>query len=181
METKNTYLEINIGPMFSGKTSKLIDIYKKFAYCNIPVISINHISDTRYSNELLSSHDKLMIPCIQSNLLLELDDKYIQSYDVILINEAQFFPDLIPFVKYMLKFGKKIYLFGLDGDFERNKFGDILDLIPLCDNVYKLHALCALCKNGRQGIFSKRISNETHQVLVGSDNYIPVCRECYEI
>ena len=34
IDTKNAYLEINLGPMFSGKTSKLIDIYKKYSYCN---------------------------------------------------------------------------------------------------------------------------------------------------
>jgi thymidine kinase len=25
-----------------------------------------------------------------------------------------------------------------------------------------------------------RLSNETEQMVVGSDNYIPVCRRCYE-
>jgi len=38
-----------------------------------------------------------------------------------------------------------------------------------------------MCKDGTPGIFSKRISGEKQQVLVGSDNYIPVCRNCYEM
>ena len=74
---------------------------------------------------------------------------------------------------------KKVYVCGLDGDFERKKFGQILDLIPLCDTVTKLTSLCSLCKNGTKGIFSKRITSETEQTVVGSDNYIPVCRNCY--
>ena len=80
----------------------------------------------------------------------------------------------------LLKNGKKIYVCGLDGDFERKKFGQILDLIPLCDKVSKLTSLCSICKNGTPGIFSKRITTEKKQTVVGSDNYIPVCRNCYD-
>jgi thymidine kinase len=108
-------------------------------------------------------------------------DKFkIATSNVILINEGQFFPDLFEFVNELLKEDKKVYVCGLDGDFERKKFGQILDLIPLCDKVTKLTSLCSICKNGTPGIFSKRISTEKQQTVVGSDNYIPVCRNCYE-
>lgn len=180
INSKNAYLEINLGPMFSGKTSKLIDIYKKYLYCNIPVVSINHECDNRYSETMLSSHDKIMVPCVKVKDLEEIDAFTFNKYEVFLINEGQFFSDLISFVEKLLSFGKKVYVFGLDGDFERKRFGEILDLIPLCDNVYKLHSLCGICKTGKRGIFSKRVTEEKSQVLVGSNNYIPACRECYE-
>jgi thymidine kinase len=106
--------------------------------------------------------------------------KLLRKSDVILINEGQFFPDLYEVVVDMLKYNKKIYISGLDGDFERKKFGSILDLIPLCDNVKKLKSLCSLCKNGTPGIFSMRLTQEKEQTVVGSSNYIPVCRNCYE-
>ena len=48
------YLELILGPMFSGKTSRLIDLYKQYTYCNIPVMVINHADDNRYDNVLLS-------------------------------------------------------------------------------------------------------------------------------
>jgi thymidine kinase len=67
----------------------------------------------------------------------------------------------------------------LDGDFERKKFGTILDLIPLCDKVRKLTSLCSTCKDGTLAIFSMRLTKEKEQTVVGSDNYIPVCRKCY--
>ena len=110
-----------------------------------------------------------------------LKDKFeIRMSNVILINEGQFFPDLEEFVNLLLKNGKKIYVCGLDGDFERKKFGQILDLVPICDKIYKLTSLCSLCKNGTKGIFSMRLTNEKEQTVVGSENYIPVCRECYD-
>jgi len=178
---RNAYLELIIGPMFSGKTSRIVEIYKQCKFCNIPVSVINHSIDVRYDEELLSTHDKVKIPCIKSDKLMELwNNEELLTSDVILINEGQFFADLQEFVNKLLEKGKKIYICGLDGDFERKKFGQLLDLIPLCDKVTKLTSLCNLCKNGKAGIFSKRISLEKEQTVVGADNYIPVCRECYK-
>lgn len=207
-----SYLELFIGPMFSGKTSKLVEIYKQCVFCNIPVAVINHSIDKRYDDTLLSTHDKVMIPCIQTNKLKDVwyydegsdvvlqegendkniidkqvvlhrldDSAKLINADVILINEGQFFEDLLPAINHMLLHNKKIYVGGLDGDFERKKFGQILDLIPLCDKVTKMTSLCGLCKNGTPGIFSKRITKEKEQTVVGSDNYIPVCRSCFYI
>jgi thymidine kinase len=176
------YLEVIIGPMFSGKTSKLIEIYKQCKFCNIPVAVINHSADTRYDNTMLSTHDKTMIPCIQTEKLerLLLNKTFMKAH-VILINEGQFFEDLYNFVECMLLENKKVYVAGLDGDFERKKFGQILELIPICDKVSKLSSLCSMCKNGEPGIFSMRMTQDKSQVLIGSDNYLPVCRNCYEI
>jgi thymidine kinase len=195
MPNKSAYLEIILGPMFSGKTSKLLDIYRKCSFCNIPIAVLNHCADTRYHETMLSNHDKIMIPCIQTKTLNEVwnytdleapfekvaqNHLKLRSADVILINEAQFFDDLVSCVKDMLKEKKKVYVSGLDGDFQQKKFGTILELIPLCDKVSKLSSICGLCKNGTDGIFSMRLTNETTQMVIGSENYIPVCRNCLE-
>jgi len=190
------YLELIIGPMYSGKTSKLLEIYKQCKFCNISVAVINHSLDKRYHESMLSSHDKIMVPCLNvDNLtniwynngeidLIEFADKsgykLIRESEVILINEGQFFNDLHNVVNDMLKNNKVVYVCGLDGDFERKKFGQVLDLIPLCDKVNKLTSLCSSCKNGTPGIFSMRITNEKEQTVIGSENYLPVCRMCYD-
>jgi thymidine kinase len=179
---KNSYLEIILGSMFSGKTSRLVEIYKQYKFCNIPIVVINHSIDNRYDENMLSTHDNVKIPCIKTNKLLDLiDSEDVYFSQVILINEGQFFPDLFLFVEDMLSVVNKktIYVCGLDGDFKRNRFGEIIDLIPLCDKVTKLTSLCSICKDGTPGIFSKRITKEKEQTVVGADNYIPVCRNCY--
>ena len=181
-QNNSGYLELIIGPMYAGKTSKLLEIYKQCQFCNIPVSIINHKIDNRYHDTMMSSHDKLMAPCVQTDKLTNVwyDVLYeIRSSDVILINEGQFFTDLYNVVVDMLKNNKKVYICGLDGDFKREKFGQILDLIPLCDKVTKLTSLCSICKDGTPGIFTLRLTDEKQQTIVGSDNYIPVCRKCY--
>jgi thymidine kinase len=140
---------------------------------------------------MISSHDKIMAPCLQAKELKDVwsmddtsismkNDDILKKSDIILINEGQFFSDLYDVVIDMLKHKKQIYICGLDGDFERKKFGNILDLIPLCDKITKLSSLCSKCKNGTLGIFSLRLTNEKTQTVIGSENYIPVCRKCYE-
>lgn len=194
IENTHGYLELIIGPMFSGKTSKLIEIYKQCVFCNISVCVINHSFDTRYHDKLLSSHDKVMVPCLQATELNEIwtkneslndsdnsENNKIKQTEVFLINEGQFFPDLYEVVLDMLQHKKIVYVCGLDGDFERKRFGQIIDLIPHSDTITKLTSLCSLCKNGSRGIFSMRLTNEKQQTLIGSDNYIPVCRKCYKI
>jgi thymidine kinase len=171
------YLELFVGPMFSGKTSRLIEVYKQCKFCNISVTAINHCIDNRYDDTLLSTHDQIKIPCLKTERISDIPKNELG--DVILINEGQFFEDLYDCVIDMLANGKKIYVCGLDGDFERKKFGTILDLIPICDNITKLTSLCSICKDGTPGIFSMRLTEEKQQTLVGSDNYIPVCRKCY--
>jgi thymidine kinase len=180
----NGYLEVIVGPMFSGKTSRIINLYKQYKYCNIPVIVVNHNDDNRYDNELLSNHDNIKIACFKCYEIKEMIAKYYTllntQHVVILINEGQFFDDLYDSVSYLVNdMDKCVYVCGLDGDFKSNKFGQILDLIPICDNVYKLHSICVKCKNGKRAIFTNRKTNDKEQKLIGVDTYEPLCRKCY--
>ncbi len=185
------YLEIIKGPMFSGKTTRLLDIHKKYTFCDINTLVINYEKDNRYSNEMLSSHDRVMIPCVKVARLAEIATIYGGVYNTtpyfndflkakaILINEGQFFPDIVEWVKIAVeKYHKNVYICGLNSDFQRNKFGNWLDLEVLCDNVVMLQSFCSKCKK-RPAIFSHRLSDEQELEVIGADCYIPVCRKCY--
>jgi thymidine kinase len=181
------YLELILGPMFSGKTTQIIQIHNNYSYIGKKVVVINFSEDKRYHDTMLSTHDRKMIPCILSDDLVDnwsntLNPHYseMNEADVILINEGQFFKGLKEVVIDMIeKQGKIVYICGLDGDFKRQKFGELLDLIPYCDKVTKLTSLCSVCRNGKKGLFSCRVTKETAQVVIGSDNYKPLCRSCY--
>ena len=181
------YLGIYLGPMFSGKTTKLIQLHKTHTYIGKKVVVINYIGDKRYHDTMLSTHDRIMIPCILISDIKDLwknpENSYyndIHSADTILINEGQFFKGLYEIVLEMVEREKKeVHICGLDGDFKRNIFGEVLQLIPYCDHVEKLTSLCSCCKDGTPGLFSHRITNENEQIVVGSDNYKPLCRKCY--
>lgn len=171
-------LDLILGSMFSGKTTRLIELYHEFKNKNINVVAINFADDTRYHDTMLSTHDNVMIPCIQCHNLNEIiDNENIKNSSVVLINEGQFFQDIFEAsVKLVETYHKHVVICGLDGDFKRIKFGRICDLIPLCDSIIKLQAKCNC---GKDAIFSHRVTNELAQVVIGSSNYIPLCRTCY--
>ena len=179
------YLGIYMGPMYSGKTSKLLELYKQFTFCNVNTAVINFAEDTRYTKEsMVSTHDKQMIPCIMSTSLFEsfpLESEAFKHYSVYLINEGQFFYDIVDWVKTAVghPHNKRIYICGLDGDFQRDVFGKWLDLIAYSDTVQKLTSICCDCRN-ESAIFSHRVTSETEQKVIGSESYIPLCRSCYE-
>lgn len=190
------YLELWTGPMYSGKTSKILELYKQFTFCGISNCVINYEEDNRYqdSETHLSSHDQIRIPCIRSKTMAEIADivsvgeaksgKYLDKFlasKVILINEGQFFPDIVEWVRTAVDvYNKKVYICGLDGDFERKSFtGNWLDLTRYCDKIYKLHSFCNKCKK-KPAIFSHRLNQDnTLQKVIGADMYIPLCRKCF--
>jgi len=183
-ESKIGYLELIIGPMFSGKTTALIELENDYREDDgFTSFVINHGDDNRYGTDgFMRTHDRRKLLAHHGKKLMDfLKDPHILEYDVILINEGQFFPDLVKFVIIMVEVHKKkVHVAGLNGDFRKNVFGDILKLIPHCDDVRKLSANCGICKKQRIGIFSMRKTRETEQKLVGANNYVAACRECYE-
>lgn len=173
-------LHLIIGPMFAGKTSHLVENYKKCMLCNIPCIVINHSDDNRYDENNLCTHDKISIPCVKAVNLINIY-KNIAKNSVVLINEGQFFNDLYDIViKMVEEMDMTVYVYGLDGDFQRKPFGQILNLIPICDSVQKLQSFCAKCKDATLALFSHRIVNDNNQILIGSAaQYVPLCRKCF--
>ena len=160
-------LTLTLGCMYAGKTSALIKLVKHIPQEKYIVIDYDRC-EIPYLSEL-TSHDEVCIPCMKSQYLMDID---VSSVDTILINEAQFFSDIVPFVETMKH--KYIHIYGLDGDFKQELFGNLLSLIPKCDSYMKLYATC-IC--GQPAPFSKRLSTNVEQYLP-DDKYRPSCRFC---
>lgn len=188
------FLSVTLGPMWSGKTSTLVDKYKQCQLCHITTLPINYDFDTRYGDNVISTHDERKIPCCMVNKLSdisnicggELTEAFIQA-TVILINEAQFFKDIKEWVICAVEtHHKHIYICGLDGDFKKETFGNFLELIPYCDEIVKLKSICMKCKV-KSAIFTQRINepdnnavDKTTQIVIGTSIYKPLCRLCYK-
>ena len=176
-ETRQGSLSIAVGPMFSGKTTWILEKYYIHKNRGKKCYPINYIEDTRYSQTQIVTHNGMKIDCFRcKEINTLLTDEVINNHDIFLINEGQFFIDLVSAVNKLLNAKKKIYVSGLDGDFKQQKFGNILDLVPNCDKIVKLRSICHYCKD--YGIFTKRLTNETQQKIIGINNYITVCRKC---
>jgi len=184
----SSYLEICFGPMFSGKTSYLLSIIIDNLKKNKKILYVNSDKDIR-ATTAFSTHnphyrnikfDSPNIMFIKSHCLANLD---YEPYDIILIDEAQFFEvkdDLKDTVQNLVKlFNKTVYVGGLISDYNCQRFGNLLDLCVIADSIKILKADCQLCNGIKQNAsFTKRTTPDTEQIVVG-DDYMPVCRFHY--
>jgi thymidine kinase len=177
-------LDIIIGPMFAGKSSRIADIVSRYEALRSRVLLVKPKCDNRYDSSDTShvTHNKRKTVCISVNDLEDIPKQAVTNSDIIIVDEAQFFKYLVPFCEWIVDtHNKKLYLVGLDGDSNRRKFGEILDCIPLADRVEKLHAFCKKCANGTPGLFSSRKAEAPSDLVTigGDDLYETLCRECY--
>lgn len=187
-------LDIITGPMFSGKSTELLRRLLIEAELGSPVLYINHALDKERSSGNYSTHNPLYrksvencpnIKFISLENLRDIERGEIVMYDIIGIDEANFFPDLKDKVEIIVEELKKhVIVSGLTGSYQRTKFGQILDLEPLSDTFTKLRSYCKkCCEKGirRHAPFTHRLINSDELTVVGGkDSYIPVCRECYQ-
>jgi thymidine kinase len=174
-------LELIIGNMFSGKSTELIRRINKERSISKKIVVINFSGDNRYSSNSVATHDNTKTSCLKLSKLSEITPNMINMYESFFIDEGQFFTDLYTVVKDLVdNHNKHVVVSGLDADSNRQPFGDLIKLIPICDSVDKLTAYCNKCNNGVIAPFTKRINTNTTQPVVdigGSDKYIPVCRK----
>ncbi len=174
-------LEIIIGPMFSGKSTEIIRRIRLLQKIDKKIIVVKPIIDNRYTSDKITSHNYESVDCVVINNLADIDQSIIKTHDTIVIDEGQFFEDLVDTVEFWLKsFNINIIVAGLDGDFQQKPIGKILNLIPLSNKCIKLNSLCNMCKDGTEAPFSFRLVQSKEAVLVGgSDKYMPLCRTHY--
>lgn len=177
-------LTLLIGCMFAQKTTELIRRIRRYQSIGYNVLVVNHSCDNRYSeDECIASHDRMLEQAVMADRLADLD-KRVRSgqYKVVAIDEAQFFPDLFEYItRWADETNVHFVIAGLDGTSERKPFGDLLKLIPHSEEVERLYALCAFCKDGTTASYSKYISaTKAGDVEVGgAERYRPVCRYHY--
>lgn len=173
-------IEIILGCMFSGKSTEMMRRCSREEIIGKKVLYVNHEFDTRTGN-FVQTHTQHRKDAIKLSKLNDLSDNTFLQYDVIGIDEGQFFPDLLEFVLKCEKHNKTVIISGLDGDSNRKPFGQILDCIPLCNSVVKLTAMDMVDKDGSEGIFSLRIDDDNkNQILVGAqDKFLAVSRKNY--
>ena len=180
MENQNSgKIEVIIGPMFSGKSTRLIEIIRKYTYKAKKTIMIKFHADKRYSNKSeVVTHDLVKYDSIECQNLLNSFD-ILKNYDVIGIDEGQFFPDLVETCEKLSLLKKIVIVAALNGDFRREPFQVVSRLLSKADKIKLMKAYCFNCHKDAK--FSLRIVQSNETVLIGAgEAYKPACRECHK-
>lgn len=192
-------LTVFTGPMFSGKTTSMLQEISRYTDISEKHKSliINHNIDNRNLNTVISSHSSFYKGLSNKIDIVSTDDLSkvnVDKYVVIGIDEANFFTGLKNTIEKWIELGKHIICAGLDGSYKIEKFGEISDLLHLSDKFIKLTAICSVCLeeliknkititpyNTTPAPFTKKINirKENNNVIDvgGAEKYVAVCRK----
>ena len=184
------HLSVFMGPMGAGKTTKAIEQATQMTALGFKVLYINSSLDTRILeggvDGVFTSHnssikylsDKVATVSCSSLALVNYD-----GYKVIIIDEAQFFDDLVVVVSKLVTDRKTVHVYSLTGDFNKERIGHAIDLIPQADVFVQLKAKCVDCittGNIVDAAFTYRTKQCDNTVTVGAfELYLPLCGKCY--
>jgi thymidine kinase len=156
------------GCMASGKSLYLISLIEKYQnHCKVGIYSNNPYIESRYNN--------LRIPCRQIRSAQEID---LEQFEIYAFDEAQLFDEeIVKICTKLTQKGKTVYVSGLDLDYKSIPFSGMATLMALATTVTKLQAQCSAC--GKPASRSFRITREKQRVLLGKENYTPLCLSCY--
>lgn len=185
-------LEIIFGSMYSGKSSNLIAKITRAADVGLKTLYINHNKDIRItesSDSVVSTHNsgfQKLSKKVKGIKIEKLSDVDVSDYDVIGIDEGQFFVGIVSIIRqWVLELNKRVIIASLDSDFMLRPFGEVHLLIGLCEpgHINKLYAICKKCDPNdlKEAGYTLKTSEDNSIIDPGGvDKYLPVCMKCYK-
>ncbi|MGI1690574.1 thymidine kinase [Thermoanaerobacter uzonensis] len=181
------FIEVIVGPMFSGKSEELIRRIKRAQIAKQKVQVFKPAIDDRYSIDKVVSHNGTNINAISIVKASEIIELLEEDTEVIAIDEIQFFDhSIVDVVREIADLGKRVICAGLDMDFRGEPFGPTPDIMAIAESVDKLTAICVKCGNPatrtQRLINGKPAKYDDPIILVGAqETYEARCRKCHEV
>lgn len=184
-------IELFIGPMFSGKTTRMLAKIDVESIAQQNCLVVKYAGDDRYdAGDDVVTHAQLRqspsdstpergaVRIVRASNLSDVQPAPDEL--IVGIDEGQFYPDLVARCEAWAFEGRRVVVAALDGDSAREAFGDVCRLVPLCEKVKKLRGVCMRCRQPDCAAFTVRHNTaSTDQILIGGKNiYRSVCRNC---
>lgn len=156
-------LRVICGPMFAGKTTRLIALLDAARGRGLSIAALKPDIDTRYHPTDLSAHTGQRFAARTITKPSELHEVEAQ---VVGLDEAHFFEaGLHSAVMVLVRRGCDVILAGLDRTSTNEPFGEMAALLVEADEVEKVKGVCAIC--GREAVHTVRLVPWTQRIVVG--------------
>lgn len=172
------------GPMFSGKSTALLQRMEKYLYAKKKILLIRPEKDNRgYFTHSENSLEKLKQKGLSILEVKRIDESFIKSlekenYKAIFIDEYFMIPGAYLFCN---NFTSDIYFAGLLASSEGTVFEEAKKILPFCNSIKFMQAVCVYC--GEEANMSLYVgeTKKKQSVVVDTNNdlYKPVCRKCW--
>ena len=168
-------IQLIIGPMFSGKTTELIRRLNRRKIAGNKVVLLRPKTDTRK----YLTHD-MMTHNLDEFFVNSISETDTSKYDVIGIDEGQFFTLLCEYSNQLANSGKIVIISGLNASSEQEPFNNIQKIIPYAEKITKMNAVCSKCGSDYAS-FSIYKNNDKYDAVKigGKESYDAYCRGCW--
>lgn len=174
------WIEVVVGPMFSGKSEELIRRLRRAEIAKQRVQIFKPAIDARYASDEIVSHSGLGIPSEAVAKAADVIEKVQARTEVIGIDEAQFLGEgLVEVCTQLADSGKRVIVAGLDTDYRGRPFEPMPRLLATAEEITKLLAICVRC--GNPAVHTQRLVESEELIVVGATGmYEARCRRCFE-
>jgi thymidine kinase len=174
------WIEVVVGPMFSGKSEELIRRLRRAEFARQRVQIFKPAIDERYATNEIISHSGLGIASDNILKASEIMKKVQPRTEVIGIDEAQFLGDeVVDVCTKLANLGKRVIVAGLDTDYRGRPFEPMPRLLAIAEEITKLLAICVRC--GNPAVHTQRLVESEELIVVGATGmYEARCRRCFE-
>jgi thymidine kinase len=174
------WIEVIVGPMFSGKSEELIRRLRRAEIARKKVQIFKPLIDDRYSKNGIVSHSGLEIPSDPVRDAHEIINKVHILTEVVGIDEGQFLGEgLVTVCQKLAEAGKRVIVSGLDMDYLGRPFEPLPRLLTVAEEITKLLAICIRC--GNPAVHTQRLVHSDELIVVGAKGmYEARCRRCFE-
>lgn len=174
------WIEVIVGPMFSGKSEELIRRLRRAEIARQRVQIFKPVIDQRYATNGIVSHSGLELASELVNDAHEITAKVQPRTEVIGVDEAQFLGEgVVEVCTKLADLGKRVIVTGLDTDFMGRPFDPMPRLLAVAEEITKLLAICVRC--GNPAVHTQRLFASEELIVVGASGmYEARCRRCFE-
>jgi len=174
------WIEVVVGPMFSGKSEELIRRLRRAEIARQRVQIFKPAIDARYAANEIVSHSGLGISSDNVSTAAEVLEKMQPRTEVVGIDEAQFLGEgILDVCTKLANMGKRVIVAGLDTDYRGRPFEPMPRLLAVAEEITKLLAICVRC--GNPAVHTQRLVESEELIVVGAGGaYEARCRRCFE-
>ena len=173
------------GPMYSGKSTSLFQRLERFLFAKKKILLLRPKKDDRgyfthsegINLEKLSARypDIFSVKEIVDFNLADNEDIKKQNIDAVFVDEYFMIPGIH---NLCLQTDFDVYFGGLLASSECELFEETIKILPFCDKIKKLNAICETC-GSELANYSFADFKKTSNIVIGDTKYKVLCQKCY--
>jgi thymidine kinase len=183
MEAMDNQLVVYTGPMWGGKTSRMLLEVEKHRHGGREIHAFKPKIDNRYASEEIVTHMGWSIPatCVKNGADIErhmLEHAKEFKNSLIVVDELFMLPGVADTLVWFFKQGVDVVVATLDLSYSCKPFEEVTKLLPWATRVEKCPSACLVC--GHDAYYTYRkvdIASEEEVQVGGKETYEPRCRK----